>query len=147
VLADKETSWTTAGTGLPTKPIEALAVSGGYLIAGTAGSGMWRRPLEEMVASVQPMTTGLPEGFSLDQNYPNPFNPATDVRYQLPVASSVKLVVYDLLGREVKVLVDEKKEPGRYEVQFVGSGLASGVYLYRLHAGTFTETKKLVLVR
>jgi len=93
------------GRGRPaTKPIEALASAADIFIAGTAGSGIWRRPVEEMVASVQPMTTGLPDGFSLDQNYPNPFNPTTVISCQSPVASMVRLAVYDLLGREVALL-------------------------------------------
>ena len=88
-----------------------------------------------------------PETYALSQNYPNPFNPKTVISYQLSVVSSVKLNVYDVLGREVAVLVDERKAPGTYQVAFDGSVLSSGVYFYRLHAGTFMETKKLLLVR
>jgi beta-1,2-mannobiose phosphorylase / 1,2-beta-oligomannan phosphorylase len=96
----------------------------------------------------------LPTHYSLGQNYPNPFNPTTGITYQVPGASDVKLVVYDLLGREVAVLVNERKTPGRYEVKFDGNGLASGVYLYRLtaglpdrQAGTFSQVRKMVLLR
>jgi len=88
-----------------------------------------------------------PALFILEQNYPNPFNPKTVVSCQLPMASWVKLIVCDLLGREVKVLMNEKKEPGRYEVQFDGSRLGSGVYLYRMQAGDFVQTRKLLLLR
>ncbi len=94
-----------------------------------------------------------PERFEFEQNYPNPFNPSTRIQYTVGVAggkgqvASVKLVVYDLLGREVAVLVNEKKAPGTYEVNFDGSGLASGVYLYRLSAGSYVQTRKMVLVR
>jgi hypothetical protein len=88
-----------------------------------------------------------PTVFELNQNYPNPFNPTTVVRYQLPAASNVRLAVYDLLGREVAVLVDEKKVPGSYEVKFDGSGLSSGMYFYRMEAGSFVETRKLLLIR
>ena len=96
-----------------------------------------------------------PLEWRLEQNYPNPFNPKTVVSFQLPVASDVRLVVYDLLGREVGVLVDEKKPAGTYTVSFNGSGLASGVYFYRLHArptdggqaGLFVETKRFLLLR
>jgi hypothetical protein len=103
--------------------------------------------------------SGLPGETSLAQNYPNPFNPTTRIRYTIarvvalsgsegPAAGSeVRLVVYDLLGREVAVLVDEMKEPGSYEVRFDGSGLASGVYIYLLKAGSFVESKKLLLLR
>ena len=92
-------------------------------------------------------TEGSPIRFLLDQNYPNPFNPETGIRYQVSGSSDVKLVVYDLVGREVAVLAKERKAPGSYEVQFDASGLASGVYLYRLTAGEFVETRKLLLLR
>lgn len=85
--------------------------------------------------------------YRLYQNYPNPFNPLTVVSYQLPVASDVRLVVFDLLGREISTLVNERKKPGRYEVTFDASGLSSGVYLYRLTAGTIVQTRKMVLIR
>jgi hypothetical protein len=88
-----------------------------------------------------------PGAFSLAQNFPNPFNPTTIVRYQVPVATDARLVVYDLLGREVAVLVDEPKAPGRYEVRFDGTGLASGVYFYTLTGGGYVESKKLVLMK
>ena len=97
---------------------------------------------------------GLPSVFELAQNFPNPFNPSTTIKYtvvgtggQGPGVSKIRLVVYDLLGREVKVLVDEKKAPGNYEVRFDGTGLSSGVYFYRLAAGDFTATKKLILLK
>jgi sugar lactone lactonase YvrE len=89
----------------------------------------------------------LPEVVSLSQNYPNPFNPTTVVTFQLPVASDVRLVVYDLLGREVAVLVNEKKASGSYSVRFDATGLASGVYFYRLVAGGYVESRKMLLVR
>ena len=88
-----------------------------------------------------------PKEYSLSQNYPNPFNPSTVVSYQLSAASDVKLVVCDLLGREVAVLVNEKKGPGRHQVTFEGAGLASGVYFYELRAGEFVQTRKMALVR
>jgi hypothetical protein len=81
------------------------------------------------------------------QNYPNPFNPTTVVRYQLPVASDVRLSVYDLLGREVAVLVNERKPAGLYSVDFAGNGLASGVYIYRIVAGNFVSTRKMILMK
>ena len=85
--------------------------------------------------------------FLLEQNYPNPFNPSTVVRYQLAVASNVRLVLYDLLGREVAVLVDGKKEAGTYEVKFEGTRLSSGVYFCRLQAGDFVQTRRLLLLK
>ena len=93
--------------------------------------------------------TSLPEGFALDQNYPNPFNPVTTIGYRLsgPGSSRVKLTVYDLLGREVRVVVDERQVPGSYRVTFDGKGLASGMYLYRLVAGGSVQSCKMILLR
>jgi hypothetical protein len=91
--------------------------------------------------------SGVPRRYALEQNYPNPFNPTTVIRYQVPVVSEVRLVVYDLLGREVSVLVNERKNAGSYEVKFDATGLVSGVYLYRLTAGSFVQTRKLLLLK
>jgi outer membrane protein assembly factor BamB len=88
-----------------------------------------------------------PEAFSLSQNYPNPFNPSTVISYQLPVVSKVTLIVYDLLGREIAVLVNEEKQPGVYEIEFDASNFSSGIYLYRIKAGSFMETRKMILLR
>ncbi|MEK6558250.1 MAG: T9SS type A sorting domain-containing protein [Candidatus Margulisiibacteriota bacterium] len=89
-----------------------------------------------------------PFDFSLAQNYPNPFNPQTAIGFSLLAVGNVTLKVYDVLGREVQTLLyNERIEAGRHEIQFDGSRLSSGVYYYRLQAGTFTETKKMVLMK
>ncbi len=100
-----------------------------------------------VLVAVQDEVSALPARWSLEQNYPNPFNPTTVVSFQLPVASSVRLVVYDLLGREMAVPVNGKKEPGNYSVTWDASGLASGVYFYRLTAGNFVQTRRMLLIR
>lgn len=88
-----------------------------------------------------------PNSYNLAQNYPNPFNPATSIQYSIPYRSEVVLKVFDILGNEVATLVNEEKERGVYTVNFNGSGLASGMYLYRLQAGSFVETKKMILMK
>lgn len=85
--------------------------------------------------------------YRLSQNYPNPFNPATIIEYSVPQRSLVTLKIYDMLGREIKTLVKEEKSAGVYRVNFNASGLASGVYFYRMSAGNFSMTKKLVLLK
>jgi hypothetical protein len=89
----------------------------------------------------------LPERFALEQNFPNPFNPRTGVRFQVAGVSDVKITVHDVLGREVAVLVNEKKQPGTYEAQFDASGLATGVYIYRLKAGSFVQSRTMLLLK
>ena len=90
---------------------------------------------------------GIPTVYALSQNYPNPFNPLTTIRFAIPQTGQVKLVVYDLLGREVIVLVDEVLTPGFYTARFNGSSLSSGVYFYRLIASGYIETKKMQLIK
>ena len=92
-------------------------------------------------------TRDLPTTFSLSQNYPNPFNPSTTIRYGLPNRSHVTLTVFNTLGQQVAQLVNGDMEAGYHEVKFDGSKLASGVYLYRMQAGAYTSTRKLVLVK
>jgi len=90
---------------------------------------------------------GLPNNFSLEVNYPNPANPSTQITYTLPKATNVTLKIYDLLGREVALLVDERKLAGEHTVSWNAEGVPSGVYFYRIVAGDFIETKKMVLIR
>lgn len=85
--------------------------------------------------------------FELHQNYPNPFNPTTTIKYDLPQSSFVKLVVFDMLGREVKTLVSEEKYAGTYSLEFAADNLSSGMYLYKLQANGFTQTKKIILIK
>jgi len=97
--------------------------------------------------SVQSIDSPNPDIFYLFQNYPQPFNPATTIKYQIPELSFVTIKVFDLLGNEIETLVNEKRQPGIYEVNFNADGLASGVYIYKLIAGNFTSSKKLILLK
>ena len=85
--------------------------------------------------------------FELEQNYPNPFNPSTIIRYQTAEKSNVTLTVYNSIGREISTLLNEVKPKGTFTIEFDGSNLSSGIYYLRLQAGTFTDTKKMVLLR
>jgi hypothetical protein len=97
--------------------------------------------------SVKRVSSEEPRTYSLGQNYPNPFNPSTKIGFVIAKKSFVSLKVYDVLGKEVAVLVNSEYLSGNYEVPFVGTSLASGIYFYRLQAGLFTETKKLILLK
>ncbi len=89
----------------------------------------------------------VPKEYSLLQNYPNPFNPSTKIKYSIVKKGEVKLTIYDILGREVALLVNEVKDPGYYEANFNASNLASGVYFYRLVAGSYVSTRKMLLLK
>jgi hypothetical protein len=88
-----------------------------------------------------------PDGFILAQNYPNPFNPTTTIQFTIVNRQSTIVNVYDLLGREVAVLVNEVKEPGTYTVQWDANGVSGGVYFYRLRAGDFVQTKRMLMLK
>ncbi|HMU44429.1 MAG TPA: T9SS type A sorting domain-containing protein [Ignavibacteriaceae bacterium] len=141
------TIWTEANKGLTNANVVSMVVSETNLFAAISGSGLWRRPLSELITAVADQSNEIPTGFVLEQNYPNPFNPSTAIRFQVPNASFVNLKVYDVLGKEVATLVNEEKPVGNYEVNFNPSNLASGIYFYTLQAGKFTETKKLILLK
>jgi endo-1,4-beta-xylanase len=96
---------------------------------------------------VEKTDTQLPSKYALEQNYPNPFNPTTNIRYSITKTSPVTLKIYDILGRQVQTLVNTVQTPGQYTVTFSAQNLASGVYFYRLDAGSFSETKKLMLLK
>jgi len=96
---------------------------------------------------IKKISTEIPSLFSLSQNYPNPFNPNTKIKFDLPKNVNVKLTLYDMLGREIETLVNEQLNAGSYEVNWDGTKYTSGVYYYRLNAGEFVETKKMILMK
>lgn len=108
-------------------------------------SGFW--PNAQIVTPVLGVVDLIPRKATLDQNYPNPFNPTTTINYDIPKLSHVMMIVYDVLGRKVQMLVNAEKSPGRYEATFDASRLTSGVYFYRLTAGTYTRTKKMLFIK
>jgi len=96
---------------------------------------------------IQNINENIPDNYVLYQNYPNPFNPFSTIKYDVPNDTRVKIVIYDLVGREVKTLVNEDKPAGSYDIQFNGSNFASGVYFYRIQAGDYIVTKRMVLLK
>ena len=141
---DGGNNWMPVNEGLTNLYISSVAVGGTNLFA--VSGTVWRRPLSEMITTVGAEEI-LPKEFALEQNYPNPFNPSTKISWQLPVSGQVTLKVYNVLGREVSTLVNEYRQAGSYEVDFNASELPSGVYFYRLKAGEFTATRKMILIK
>ncbi|NQV18864.1 MAG: T9SS type A sorting domain-containing protein, partial [Armatimonadetes bacterium] len=89
----------------------------------------------------------LPHEYSLSQNYPNPFNPVTTIQYSLPQRSDVQITIYDLLGKEVITLISETQDAGYKSIQWNASNVPSGMYFYQIKAGTYVQTKKMVLLK
>ncbi|HKJ46650.1 MAG TPA: T9SS type A sorting domain-containing protein [Balneolales bacterium] len=140
-------NWKNVGQGLPSGAVESVYTDSSYIFAGVYMKGVWRRPIFQVTAiKKQPVST-IPSDFRLGQNYPNPFNPTTTIRYKIPARAHVRLMIYNVLGQRVKTLVNKEEAPGQYSVQFKALRLDSGVYLYRLRAGNFVQTKKLVLLK
>jgi Secretion system C-terminal sorting domain len=142
------TNWTQVNNGFPdtTTTVFSLAVCGANIYAGTEFSGIWQRPLSELV-SVSKEVNESPKDYNLSQNYPNPFNPSTVISYSLPSASNVKLIVYNTLGQTIKVFDNSFKNSGNYSINFNASDLPSGVYFYKLEAGQFSQIKKMMLIK
>jgi hypothetical protein len=115
--------------------------------------GSWRAHLDIALEYFFPKTVpvvfedNVPTNYSLSQNYPNPFNPSTKIKYSIPQTSNVVIKIFDILGNEIETLVKEEKPVGSYEIDFDASSLSSGIYFYRLQAGDFIETKKMVLMK
>jgi len=144
---DNGMNWSEKNQGFVNIPyVMSFLVDNGYVYAGTKNHSVWRRSLSEIIG-INNISTEIPAIYSLSQNYPNPFNPTTKIKFDVTKFSNVKIVVYDISGREVKTLVNERLHPGTYETTFNGSNLTSGVYFYRMITDGFSETKKMLLIK
>lgn len=142
---DNGATWSTDYTAAAGNYRHIAKARGGaniVLWAVRANGGISRK---EIPVGIGQISNEIPSSYNLMQNYPNPFNPSTNIRLNVPASGTVKLVVYDELGREVRVLIDGALQPGIYNIDFDGTGLTSGVYFYKLTAGEFTQTKKMIL--
>jgi len=139
-------TWAGINSGLGDPYLTLITVENLYIYAGTLSGEVWRRRLSE-ITSAGEEPAGLPQGFRLEQNFPNPFNPSTEIRYAIPRETDVKLAVYDLIGREVSVLANGHRSPGSYTAHLDAAGLSTGVYICRLTAGTFSQTRIMLLIR
>lgn len=141
---DNGQTWDSVGTGFSNGDIFDLNIDmNGYLIAGVFGSGVWRSV--NSTTSVESLD--LPEQFTLFQNYPNPFNPSTKIKFSIPEQDIIQIKVFDVLGKEIKTILNDYRKSGTYEVDFDASNLPSGVYFYRIISGSYAETKKMLLLR
>ena len=139
-------NWSQKNDGFPWPvTILSLCIVNNYVIAGSSISA-WRRPLSEFLG-LKNISYQVPNEFSLSQNYPNPFNPKSKIKFQIAKLSGAKMVIFDILGREVASLVNEQLKPGTYEVEWDASSNPSGVYFYRLITDKYIETKKMVLIK
>jgi hypothetical protein len=139
---DNGTSWQSVGLAIQFNGPEEITAGNGKLFALTVGEQIWRRPLSEMITSVNEIQ-GSPNGLLLRQNYPNPVIAGTIISWRMPEKAHATLKVFDFMGREVNTLLDCDLAQGEHTVNFDASGLPSGVYFYLLQAGEVKETKKM----
>jgi hypothetical protein len=150
-----DTLWTSAYGGMDQDEGYSVqqTVDHGYIVSGytssigSLGKNVWLLKISSDPADVNDNGNLNLQDFSLYQNYPNPFNPSTTIKFALPVAGNVKINVYNLLGQLVETLVDREMQSGYHEINFDGSELASGVYIYQLQAGEYTLAKKMLLMK
>jgi photosystem II stability/assembly factor-like uncharacterized protein len=143
------TSWYEYTAGMPYTLVFDLSIvyPGRKVRAATYGNGIYERKLLEFPLSVNQSGNQIVNNFELLQNYPNPFNPKTIINYELGITNFVTLKVYDALGKVVSVLVNQKQNAGRFEVEFDGSNLSSGIYFYKLEVESYSETKRMMLLK
>ncbi|MCX6138797.1 MAG: T9SS type A sorting domain-containing protein [Ignavibacteriales bacterium] len=140
-------TWKLVTAGLPADIIAGIGVGDSLLYVATISKGLWCTPISIMTSAPDVNSNNAPNSFVLHQNYPNPFNPSTTIEYSIPQQSQVTVKIFDLLGREVAVLVNGRKESGRYSVQWNAAAMPSGIYFYRIEAAGYSATKKLILLK
>ena len=140
-------SWISFNNGLPTLQIYDLKYKEplGFILAASYGRGCWTFNLSQ-ATGIKP-NSQIVTKYELSQNFPNPFNPTTTISFSIPKSSKVKLIVYDILGREVTQLVNGSFNPGKHELTWDAAFLPSGIYFYKLETNKFSDTKKLVLLK
>jgi hypothetical protein len=143
---DEGTSWSKFNEGIWNSRLMNIAVdSADFLYVGTRGSGVFKTIKSSITNIVEPFQSL--NNFLLQQNYPNPFNPITSIQYTIGSKQFVTLKVYDVLGNEIATLVNEEKPSGMYNEQFTMENYSSGIYFYKLQAGEFVQTKKMIYLK
>ncbi|MBI5021360.1 MAG: T9SS type A sorting domain-containing protein [Ignavibacteriales bacterium] len=157
------TSWNSINSGLGNPYVQTIFINGKHLFSSNYdpyvpvgnGGSVWKLSIAEMVVSVETISINQPKYYYLEQNYPNPFNPSTTIRYQLPNDCLVTIKVFNILGEEIKTLVDKYETAGHKSVELDASNLPNGVYYYRFQSGSpssnsgkgFSDVKKMLLVK
>jgi photosystem II stability/assembly factor-like uncharacterized protein len=145
---DAGLTWASVHTATGTQNDISLSTgSNGCFVAWTCATGGNIAKMNGSPVGISGNNNQIPTVYRLEQNYPNPFNPATIIKFGLPVGDNVKLTIFDLLGREVAVLVNEFRTAGTYEASFDASSISSGVYFYKLETPNFTESKRMMLIK
>ena len=145
VSSDQGKNWKSIGDGIEQSHFYDLDINSKYLYTGTS-RGVWKRPLSEIVPDSL-LSNIEPIRYVLEQNYPNPFNAATKIKYSVPQLSNVVIRIYDILGSEIETLVNVEKTAGIYELNWNAANLPSGVYIYQIKAGSFIQSKKMILLK
>jgi hypothetical protein len=148
ISSNNGTNWYMKNEGFPggSQVISSLCISDNYIFAGMFNWAVWRRPLGELTGIVM-VSHEIPDAFRLEQNYPNPFNPATTFKFSVPVKSQVSLKIYNSLGTEIETLVNHELSTSVYEATWNASKYSSGVYFYRFTTESFTQTRKMILIK
>jgi len=150
VSNDNGVSWQQRNEGLDgNNYLGTLVILDGNLFAGATanlGIGIYKRPISELIGIIN-ISAEVPERFSLSQNYPNPFNPVTIIEFSLPKSAFVKLVVYDISGRELETLASQNMTAGTYKADWDASRYSSGVYFYTIASGSYHQTKKMIVIK
>jgi hypothetical protein len=141
--------WIAENEGMTGNLVRSLLVFNNYLFAGNDDGSIWARPLSDFTTTAVNSTVKyiMPQQFELSQNYPNPFNPITSISFSLPSRFYTTLKIFDVIGREVAVIVSEELSAGSYTRRWNAAQMPSGVFFYRLQVGAYTETKKLILLK
>ena len=146
VSEDNGISWTQRNEGLGNITIHSLRVVNNFVFAGASVNGVYRRLISNIVG-VTPLSNQSPAEFSLSQNYPNPFNPSTTIKFSMANQDNVRLTIFNAMGQIVKTLVNKNFNPGNYEIKWDASGQSSGVYFYTISTSSFSETRKMLMIK
>lgn len=149
---DYGNNWINSSANLTNVYVKSTFIDNNYMYAGTYEFGLWRRPISEVIG-IRNISETISTKYLLMQNYPNPFNLCTKIKFNIPERNKNEkdyityLRIYNSLGKEVKVLINDILKPGYYEANFHGTDLPSGIYFYQLKSNNFFETKKMILIK